>query len=272
MIPIHDNIPTRRPPGVNYAIIGVTAIVFLAQLSEDPNGPSLVEQYGMIPARVSDPDAEIEIPVAIEERQVPSGIEERVITKSAAPSPIPPILTLLTCILLHGGWMHFLGNMWFLHIFGDNVEDRFGHVGYLLFYAVCGIAASLVHFVTDPESTLPTIGASGAIAGVMGAYFVWYPKALVKSLIPLGPILQMVVLPAPFFLGIWFLMNLIQGSMAVAGTEAGGVAWWAHIGGFAAGALIAWLMGSTKIVYPRNDERMPEASTVRSYRMARRLN
>ncbi len=269
MIPLHDNIPTRTVPGMNYAVIAVTALVFMAQLAENPEEATLVEQYGMIPARVSDPDAEIEIPVAIEERQGPGGIEEHVITNLAAPSPIPPILTLFTCILLHGGWMHFLGNMWFLHIFGDNVEDRFGHFGYLLFYSACGVAASLVHFVTDPSSTMPTIGASGAIAGVMGAYFVWYPKAMVKSLIPLGPILQMVVLPAPFFLGIWFLMNLFQGSMAIAGTEAGGVAWWAHIGGFAAGALIAWLLGSTKLLGPENSQRMPEASHVGSYRVRR---
>jgi membrane associated rhomboid family serine protease len=267
MIPLHDNIPTRIPPGMNYTVIFVTALVFLAQLTENPEKATLVEQFGMIPERVSNPDAEIKIPIAIEQRQGPAGIEMHTITKVAAPSPIPPILTMVTCILLHGGWMHFLGNMWFLHIFGDNVEDRFGHFGYLLFYAVCGIAASLVHYVTDPHSSLPTIGASGAIAGVMGAYFVWYPKALVKSLIPLGPVLQMVVIPAPFFLGIWFLMNLFQGSMAIEGTEAGGVAWWAHIGGFAAGALIAWLMGSTKLVSPTNGERMPEASHVGSYRV-----
>ncbi len=271
MIPLHDNIPTRNPAGMNYGIIAVTALVFFAQLAENPEGPTLVERFGMIPARVSDPDAEIEIPIAIEERQGPRGPETVVITREAAPSPVPAILTLLTCVLLHGGWMHFLGNMWFLHIFGDNIEDRLGHLGYVLFYCGCGVAASLVHFVTDPHSAIPTIGASGAIAGVMGAYFVWYPKAMVKSLIPLGYVMQIMVIPAPFFLGIWFLLNLFQGSMAVAGTEATGVAWWAHVGGFVAGALFAWILGSTKLIRPPNHERMPEAQRIGTYRMARRV-
>lgn len=246
MIPLHDSTRPHRPPVLNYFIIGVTALVFLAQLAEDPEGPSLVERLGMIPARVSDPGAEVEIPVAIEERQGPFGPEVREITRIAAPSAVPPILTLLTCILLHGGWMHFLGNMWFLHIFGDNVEDRLGHFGYVLFYCGCGIAASLVHYVTDPHSTMPTIGASGAIAGVMGAYFVWYPRAQIKTLVPLGYLMHIVVIPAPVFLGIWFVINLFQGTMSISGTEAGGVAWWAHIGGFAAGALIAKLIGGPK--------------------------
>jgi membrane associated rhomboid family serine protease len=141
--------------------------------------------------------------------------------------------------------------MWFLYIFGDNVEDRLGHLGYVIFYLGCGIAASFAHYLTDPGSTIPTIGASGAIAGVMGAYLLLYPHASVLALVPLGFLIQTMVIPAPFFLGLWFLMQLLQGSFAVGTAEAEGVAWWAHIGGFAAGFAIAWLLGATGQTKPK---------------------
>lgn len=233
MIPLRDNIPSRTTPWVNYGVIAVCSLVFLQQYLTGLDSPTLVEKYGMIPARVSHPDA----PVMVKDiRQTPVGPVEQL--RPAAKSPIPPLLTMLTCIFLHGGWFHIIGNMWFLFVFGDNVEDRLGHVGYLIFYLGCGVMASLSHFWSSPESTVPTIGASGAIAGVMGAYLVFYPKAKVLSLIPIFILFYFIVLPAPIFLGIWFLIQLLEGT-TVTDVASGGVAWWAHIGGFVIGGAVA---------------------------------
>ena len=224
MIPLKDNIPSRTVPLVNYTIIALTALAFLAQLREagQPN-PVLVERYGMIPRRVLSP------------------VRKSSSAKSwhwtdyrwpwNAPlrrRPFNPWLTLVSCIFLHGGWMHFLGNMWFLLIFGDNVEDRIGHFGYVLFYLFCGTAASAAHLVSSPGSEIPTIGASGAIAGVMGAYFLLYPRAMVLSVVPLFFFLQMIVLPAPVFLGIWFVIQFFQGAASITSTQADGVAGGPH--------------------------------------------
>jgi len=147
-------------------------------------------------------------------------------------------------MFLHGGFLHFLGNMWFLYIFGDNVEDRFGHVKYLLFYIFCGVSATLVQFVLNPLSRIPMIGASGAISGVLGAYFVFYPSAGVLTLLPLGLFSRIVVLPAVLFLGLWFIFQFLSGTQslaiqAVVGRDIGGVAYWAHIGGFLTGVVIS---------------------------------
>ena len=147
--------------------------------------------------------------------------------------------------------MHIIGNMWMLWIFGDNVKDRLGHFWYLIFYLFCGVAASATHLLSGPDSTAPTIGASGAIAGVMGAYFVLYPRAMVLSLVPVFFFIQMVVLPAPVFLGIWFLLQFFQGTFAVTSLQNAGVAWWAHIGGFVSGLGIAWILKSQNITPPR---------------------
>src|SRR5690606_5683097 len=127
-----------------------------------------------------------------------------------------------------GGWLHLLGNMWFLYIFGDNVEDRLGHVGYLLFYLGAGVIASGVHLVTNSSSMIPTVGASGAIAGVMGGYFVLYPHSRVLTLVPIFIFIHIMVIPAPVFLGIWFLLQFFQGTFSLGAVQAGGVAWWAH--------------------------------------------
>jgi membrane associated rhomboid family serine protease len=252
MIPLRDNVVSQRTPFVNIAMIGMCGIVFFAQLArpETPEDGGLVERYGMIPARVTHPDEPVvmEVPVAYNRR---TG-ELQVVRRNALPAAVPPVLTLLTCIFLHGGWGHFLGNMWFLWIFGDNVEDRLGHVGYLLFYLGSGIAASLAHLLTDPGSTVPTIGASGAIAGVMGAYFVWYPHSRVQALVPTFGFVHMTELPAPFFLGLWFLLQFLQGTMT-RGAE--GVAWWAHIGGFAVGVAVAFVFGKSGLLPPPRPER-----------------
>jgi membrane associated rhomboid family serine protease len=153
---------------------------------------------------------------------------------------VRPALTLLSSMFVHGGWMHLLGNMLFLYIFGDNVEDRLGHGSYLVFYLLCGAGASLVQVYAQQNSVAPLIGASGAISGVLGAYFLLYPRARVLTLIPLFVFFPVVELSAFFFLGFWFLLQFIQGALAAAGGDAaaGGVAWWAHAGGFVAGAVL----------------------------------
>lgn len=247
MIPLRDNIPSRTFPIINYLMIASCAVVFFLQLSGDPG---LAERYGMIPARVLNPSRPVEIVVGTRNVLTLRGIREVPVTRQAEPAAVPAGLTLLTCIFLHGGWMHFLGNMWFLFIFGDNVEDCFGHLGYLLFYLGCGIAASAAHLAVNPASTLPTIGASGAIAGVMGAYMFLYPRALVLALVPLFLFFYVTVLPAPLFLGIWFFLQFFSGVMAIGATQAGGVAWWAHIGGFVVGLLVARAMRHSQYLRP----------------------
>ena len=153
-------------------------------------------------------------------------------------------------MFLHGGWIHLLGNLLYLWIFGDNVEDRMGHLKFLGFYVICGWIATLVHAYTNPESTIPTIGASGAISGVLGAYLVMFPRARVLTLIPLGFFIRITELPAMAVLGLWFLLQLI-GGVGVLGSQAGagGVAWWAHIGGFAAGLFLGFFFR-----YPRKQK------------------
>lgn len=244
MIPLRDSIPARTTPFVNYAIVAICSAVFLAQLA-DPTG-TLAEQYGMVPVRLHDPDA----PTVLQQQvqiQTPRGIERGIVERQIAPSAIVPLGTLVTCMFLHGGWMHFLGNMWFLYVFGDNVEDRLGHVGYLAMYLGTGLAAGLAHYYTNLDSVIPTIGASGAIAGVMGAYACLYPHAKVQAFLPIFIIMPIFVLPAPIFLGVWFLIQTYSGVSAGMSGQAGGVAWWAHIGGFVAGAAIGVLIGRTPL-------------------------
>jgi membrane associated rhomboid family serine protease len=255
MFPLQDNIPSRTTPIVNYALIGLCTFVFVKQSLEKPEDVSLVERYAMIPSRITKPDQPVEITVAVDVVRTPDGLQVEESRKLAAPPAVPPWLTLATCIFLHGGWMHLLGNMWFLIIFGDNVEDRLGHIGYLVFYIAGGACASLLHFVTAPTSTIPTVGASGAIAAVMGAYFDWYPHAKVRTFIPIFIFPFFIVVPAAVFLGLWFVMQFLQGTSSLIAAEAGGVAWWAHIGGFAAGYLIAGAVGRSPICRPPNESR-----------------
>lgn len=245
MIPLHDNIPSHTTPLITYTIIALCTIAFLAQISRPDGGQTIVQSYGMVPARLTDSDAEpvMEIVVPVQTR---GGVFLEKRLTEIAPAALPPWLTLVTCMFLHGGWMHFLGNMWFLHVFGDNVEDRLGHLGFLLMYLGTGVAASLAHWAAGPGSPVPTIGASGAIAGVMGAYAWLYPKAKVLAVLPLFVFIQTFVLPAFVFLGIWFAIQTVSGLMSSAET---GVAWWAHIGGFVAGAIVALIVGRGKSEY-----------------------
>ncbi len=270
MIPLRDNIPPRTVPFVNYAFIAICAVVFFFQLAEDPEGPSLVERYGMIPVRVLHPEDQVMIPDVVVQ-QTQRGAEQVIIKRPAAEAAVPVWLTLLTCVFLHGGWMHFGGNMWFLFIFGDNVEDRYGHAGYLIFYILSGVAASATHLLAGPNSPIPTIGASGAIAGVMGSYFILYPKARVQALIPLGYIMQIMVVPAYIFLGIWFAIQFFQGAASSVGSgESGGVAWWAHIGGFVVGIGLTFLLKQMRILKPPVETIRPHTDHVGMYRVSPR--
>lgn len=242
MIPLRDNIPSRSLPVVNYGIIILTCLIFLQQLRVSDRGQDpFAEAYGMVPLRLIKPNTTILVPEQSVERLYGRMVivqREHVIE----PTPFNPWWTVLTCIFLHGGWLHLIGNMWFLYVFGDNVEDRLGHARYLLFYLLSGVAASLTHFITNISSPVPTVGASGAIAGVMGAYLLLYPRARVLTLIPLIIIFYTVVIPAPVFLGIWFLLQVYSGLQSFAASAAEGVAWWAHIGGFVVGMyLVYWL-------------------------------
>lgn len=213
MIPLRDTIPSRTVPIVNYTLIIINGLVFFYQLTLGAGLPYFVTRYGIVPARFFNPQ-----------------LFGQDLFGAA-------VLPLITFMFLHGGWFHFIGNMLYLWIFGDNVEDRIGHVRYLMFYLLCGLVSGLVQLFIYPSSHLPIVGASGAIAGVMGGYLLLYPFARVVTLFFFFFFVQIIEIPALFFLGFWFLFQFLSGSLSLAG-EGGGVAWWAHIGGFVWGALL----------------------------------
>ena len=216
MIPIRDTIRHERAPVMTWLLIAANVAAFVYQLLlPQEQLLELVHLCGLVPARYSAPDW-------------------------AARVGYPPadLWPFLTSMFLHGGWLHVIGNLWTLAIFGDNVEDRMGPLRFLAFYFACGLAAGAIHFGTQIDSTLPTIGASGAVAGVMGAYFVLFPRARVITLIPVFFWPVFVELPAVLFLGLWFVMQFYSGAAALGvETDGGGIAWWAHVGGFVAGIL-----------------------------------
>jgi len=215
MIPLRDDNPSRINPLVTISLIVVCAIVFLWQLSLGGRGDQQVTySLGLIPS-------------------VLFGIHHL----SPDLVMVPPAATIFTSMFLHGGWMHIIGNMWYLWIFGDNVEDRLGHGRFIIFYLLAGAVAALGQIAVDPTSTLPTIGASGAIAGVMGGYFVLYPRSRVLTAVTLIIFWEIIEVPAIVLLGFWFLMQLFSaGSIAVtASTGGGGVAFAAHVVGFVFG-------------------------------------
>lgn len=211
MIPIRDTIPSRNYPVVNVTLIAINIAVFFIQMSQGPEMERFIFTYGLVPARFSMPAISSHFTLSHQ------------------------ILSLISFMFLHGGIMHILGNMWMLYIFGDNVEDRLGSFYYLIFYLFCGLASGLFHLFLNFHSMVPTIGASGAIAGVMGAYFILYPHAKILTLIPIIVIPWFVEIPAVFFLGFWFFMQVFNA--ASSGAMAGGIAWWAHIGGFVCGII-----------------------------------
>jgi membrane associated rhomboid family serine protease len=214
MIPLRDTIPARTRPVVTQALVVVNVLVYLVQLAQGPNLERFIYYYGLVPARYF----------------VPQVAEYF--------TPGQQAFALVSFMFLHGGFFHLLGNMWSLYIFGDNVENHFGPLRYLAFYLLCGLASGLAHMALNPGSGVPTIGASGAIAGVMGAYFLLFPHARVLTLIPILFIPWFIEIPATFFLGVWFILQFLS----AAGSDAGGVAWWAHIGGFLFGMLLLKLL------------------------------
>jgi membrane associated rhomboid family serine protease len=248
MFPLWDDVPAQRIPFVNYAIIVACVLSFAVQLQSPEGGEQIVHKFGMIPLRVFDPT----VKTAILEGRDEEG--HRVRERISLESPVSPFATLFTSMFLHGSLMHIVGNLWFLFIFGDNVEDRFGHLGYLLMYLLCGLAAGMMHIVADAHSVIPTIGASGAIAGVMGAYLLLYPHARVMALIPLGPFVRSMFVPAYFFLVFWFAIQFVSGLQT--STAMGGVAWWAHVGGFVAG------VGATALLRGVGRLRPPDRPTL----------
>ncbi len=255
MFPLHDDIQPRTFPWVTYTIIGLCTVAFVIQSMQGPDDMQIVEAFGMIPARVMADESQknemlVERPTIVQTNFGPQIVNQ---VRPLQPAGISDWATLITCMFLHGGLMHFAGNMWFLHIFGDNVEDRFGHLLYATMYLSAGVIAGLAHLVSDPGSLIPTIGASGAIAGVMGAYILLYPKAVVETIIPLPLIFfTSFAVPAPIFLGIWFLMQLFHGASTDA--TSGGVAWWAHVGGFVAGMAAAGFLMVTHLANPPVEE------------------
>ena len=208
MFPLSDVIPSRTTPFVTIGLITINALVFLHQLTLPPRAlDHFIVTYALIPAYFTLP-------------------------------------SVVTSMFLHGGWMHIIGNMLYLWIFGDNIEDRVGHGMFVLFYLGCGCVAAFLQVIFSPASTVPMLGASGAIAGVMGAYFVLYPQSRVLTAIFIFFFFDLVEIPAIFFLGIWFLMQLLSGvgSLGATSAAAGGVAFWAHVGGFGAGAFVGLLL------------------------------
>jgi rhomboid family protein len=223
MIPFRDNIPSRSTPIITVCLILINVFVFIYELSLGDALEPFMYEFGVVPSLITHwPQSDLSF-VAI-------------------------VIPFLTSMFLHGGWLHVIGNMWYLWIFGDNVEDRLGHFSYLVFYLLCGIGAGIVHTILNFNTVLPSVGASGAIAGVLGAYVVSYPGARILTLVPIFIFWQIIEIPAVVVLGLWFVMQFFSGTAALATTSAsaGGVAWWAHIGGFIIGIILIGL-------FPRKD-------------------
>lgn len=227
MLPIRDDQPRYSTPWVTWFLIGLNLVIFFFEWSLDPRSLELlVRQFGVVPSHV-------------------------VAFLSGAPeySVLAIVIPLFTSLFLHASWMHVIGNMWFLYIFGDNVEDYLGHFKYLVFYLLTGVLAMSTHMVMSVHSTVPALGASGAIAGVLGAYFVLYPRARVLTWF----FVFVLWVPAWIILGYWFVLNFLGGTanaLSVQGQSMGGVAFWAHVGGFISGALLVKVFGERRLRYP----------------------
>ncbi len=211
MIPIRDEIKTHRTPIVNYALVVINVLVFLWMFLNSANLEQIYYEYALIPANIF------------------NGID------------VGDITDLFTSMFMHGGWMHLIGNMLYLWIFGDNIEDRLGHIGYLIFYLAGGLAAAFLQIIISPSSQIPMVGASGAIAAVLGAYLVMYPNSRVYTFIPIGFYARVRLMPAVVVLGLWFVLQLISGVGSLGALDQGGTAYFAHIGGFIFGLVVGWL-------------------------------
>lgn len=230
LLPIGDDNQGRGiTPFVVYIIIAINAVVFLLfqQATGTEAGAEFTYAYSVVPYEIThnvDLVAKVRVPGGGDIPQFPG--------------PAPIWLTILTSMFMHGGWMHIIGNMLYLWIFGDNIEDNFGHVKFLIFYLVCGVVASFSHILVDPNSVTPSLGASGAIAGVLGAYLIMFPRNRVRTLLPLGFLWTTIELPAVVVLGFWIVIQIFSQYTATFKPGEGGVAYMAHIGGFAAGLLL----------------------------------
>jgi len=219
VLPLSDHNPRRTAPVVNSLLIAANVLMFFWEMSLGYDIEPVLAHVAFVPARFW-----------------------------YAPAMVPSLFSALVSMFLHGGWLHLGGNMLYLWIFGDNIEDRLGHFRYLVFYLACGFAATLAHAIVNPGSRLPSIGASGAIAGVLGAYILLFPRVRVTTLIPIFIFIIVREVPAIFVLGIWFVFQLFVGvsSLGVSPEQAGGVAYFAHIGGFVAGMILVVLMGGLR--------------------------
>ena len=219
MLPLYDDIPSHSKPVVTWVILGINVAIFVWQVVSGTGQEVWAWRYGVVPFELT------------------GGAE---LTPQMA---TPPVFNIFTSMFLHGDFMHLGGNMLYLWIFGDNVEDRLGHARYLLFYVVCGAAATLFFVWTRPDLQVPLVGASGAIAGVLGAYMVSFPRARIATLIFFGFFIRITYIPAIVVLGFWFLLQILSGLPTVSSqAQTGGVAFMAHAGGFAAGILLIWLL------------------------------
>jgi len=227
MLPLRDDQERYSTPLVNYFLIGLNLLIFFFEAALDPQSLEvLIRQFGVVPSHLA-----------------------AFLSGSPKYSLLDVALPFFTSLFLHGSWMHVIGNMWFLYIFGDNVEDYLGHFKYLVFYILTGLIAMGTHVLMNWNSTAPAVGASGAIAGVLGAYFVLYPRARVLTWF----YIVVVWIPAWIWLGIWFVGNFLSGTatvLAVQRQNMGGVAFWAHVGGFVAGAVLVKVFGERKMRYP----------------------
>ena len=212
MLPLRDENPTSRTPIVNYILIAINILVFVFQVMLGASQESFVYQFALIP------------------EQIMGGVG------------VDDVLDVFTSMFMHAGLAHIGGNMLYLWIFGDNVEDAMGHGRYLFFYLIGGVVASLAHVLTNPASQIPTVGASGAIAAVLGAYLILYPQSRVVTLIFLGYFIRLAMVPAVVVLGLWFVLQLFQGVLTLGAADVGGVAFWAHIGGFVVGLVLAKIL------------------------------
>ncbi len=235
MFPLRDENPTELVPIFTFLIIAANVAVWL--FVQGAGGGTLFLEslcrYGTIPGSVTG--------------AVPSGATVELGSGASCRVSGTGALSLLTSMFMHGGWMHLIGNMWFLWVFGNNIEDSMGHFRFLVFYLLTGLIAAAAHILTDPSGTIPTVGASGAISGVMGAYMVLYPSVRVQTLIFLVIIIRIIPLPAWMLLAYWFFLQLLGGSASL-GRSGGGVAFWAHVGGFVAGVVFVKLFEKRKLV------------------------
>jgi membrane associated rhomboid family serine protease len=234
MIPVRDTIPSRRVPLVTWSLIAINSVVFLGELGMTPAElQRFFYLFGIVPARYSHPE-----------------------WAEALGFPVDDYWPFLTSMFLHSGWSHILGNMWSLWIFGDNVEDRMGHGRFLLFYLVTGLLAGLTHWFTNLDSTIPTVGASGAIAGVLGAYFVLFPRSQIVVMLPVLFVPFFFTLPAVTYLLFWIVSQVLGGALAgMRRGDVGGIAFWAHVGGFFAGMILhrLFLLGTRSDRWSRDE-------------------